>query len=121
MYTSGITHPLLLGIFTKTFQRPTLDAKLKAVTAHGMSEVQFNLSCADLPSLPDDPDDLDAAICAQICDTFMRHGVNMTAISGTFNIGMGDKFDEKATKPMPAGTYGFWEAGMKHYVWTGMR
>jgi quercetin dioxygenase-like cupin family protein len=41
----------------------------------------------------------------------------VTVISGTFNIGMGDKFDEKATKAMPAGTYGFWEAGMKHFVW----
>ncbi len=41
----------------------------------------------------------------------------VTVISGTFNIGMGDKFDEKATDAMPAGTYGYWEAGMKHYVW----
>lgn len=42
----------------------------------------------------------------------------VTVIAGTFNIGMGDKVDEKATKPMPAGTYGFWKAGMKHFVWT---
>ena len=41
----------------------------------------------------------------------------VTVISGTFNIGMGTKFDEKATKPMPAGTYGYWETGMKHFVW----
>src|SRR5262249_28872991 len=41
----------------------------------------------------------------------------VTVISGTFNIGMGDKFDEKATKAMPAGTYGYWEASMKHFVW----
>ena len=40
----------------------------------------------------------------------------VTVISGTFNIGMGDKFDEKKLKLMPAGTYGFWEAGMKHFV-----
>ena len=42
----------------------------------------------------------------------------VTVISGTFNIGMGEKFDEKNTKAMPAGTYGYWEAGMKHFVWT---
>lgn len=42
----------------------------------------------------------------------------VTVISGTFNIGMGEKFDEKAAKPMLAGTYGYWEAGMKHFVWT---
>jgi quercetin dioxygenase-like cupin family protein len=41
----------------------------------------------------------------------------VTVISGTFNIGMGETFDEKATKPMIAGTYGFWEADMKHFVW----
>ena len=38
-------------------------------------------------------------------------------ISGTFNIGMGEKFDQNATQAMPAGTYGYWEAGMKHFVW----
>jgi quercetin dioxygenase-like cupin family protein len=42
----------------------------------------------------------------------------VTVISGTFNIGMGERFDAKATKAMPAGTYGYWEAGMKHFVWT---
>ena len=41
----------------------------------------------------------------------------ITVISGTFNVGMGDAFDQTKTKPMPAGTYGFWPAGMKHFVW----
>jgi len=41
----------------------------------------------------------------------------VTVISGSFNIGMGDKFDLAATRPMPAGTYGYWPAGMKHFVW----
>jgi hypothetical protein len=41
----------------------------------------------------------------------------VTVISGTFHIGMGEKFDPAATTPMPAGTYGHWEAGMKHFVW----
>jgi quercetin dioxygenase-like cupin family protein len=40
----------------------------------------------------------------------------ITVISGTFRIGMGEKFDAKTTEPMPAGTYGYWEAGMKHFV-----
>src|SRR5262245_26429936 len=40
----------------------------------------------------------------------------VTVISGTFNIGMGAKFEKEKTTPMPAGTYGFWEAGMKHFV-----
>jgi anti-sigma factor ChrR (cupin superfamily) len=41
----------------------------------------------------------------------------LTMISGTFNIGMGDKFDASKGTPMPAGAFGIWEAGMKHYVW----
>lgn len=41
----------------------------------------------------------------------------ITVISGTFNVGMGDKFDRTRTQAMPAGTYGFWPAGMKHFVW----
>src|SRR4051812_26680136 len=32
----------------------------------------------------------------------------VTVISGTFNIGMGDTFDESATQAMTAGAYGFW-------------
>ena len=41
----------------------------------------------------------------------------LTVISGTFNIGMGDKFDASKTTAMPPGSFGTWEAGMKHYVW----
>lgn len=41
----------------------------------------------------------------------------VTVIAGTFNIGMGEKFDKDATQPMSAGTYGHWEPGMKHFVW----
>ena len=41
----------------------------------------------------------------------------VTVISGTFNLGMGDKFDKALTQPMPAGTFGFWPAGMKHFAW----
>ena len=41
----------------------------------------------------------------------------ITVISGTFNVGMGDRFDQSKTQPMPVGTYGFWPAGMKHFVW----
>jgi hypothetical protein len=42
---------------------------------------------------------------------------HVTVISGTFNFGMGDKFDQSATQAMPAGTFGFWPAGMKHFAW----
>ena len=42
---------------------------------------------------------------------------HVTVISGTFNIGMGDKFDKTVTKEMPAGAFGHWPAGMKHFAW----
>jgi hypothetical protein len=41
----------------------------------------------------------------------------VTVISGTFHIGMGEMFDAKATRAMPAGSYGYWPAGMTHFVW----
>lgn len=41
----------------------------------------------------------------------------VTIIAGTFHLGMGEKFDESATQALPAGTYGYWPAGMKHFVW----
>jgi quercetin dioxygenase-like cupin family protein len=41
----------------------------------------------------------------------------VTVISGTFHLGMGDMFDSTKGEVLPAGTYGSWPAGMKHYVW----
>jgi quercetin dioxygenase-like cupin family protein len=41
----------------------------------------------------------------------------VTVISGTFHIGMGATFDKAKAEAMPAGTYGTWPAGMKHFVW----
>jgi quercetin dioxygenase-like cupin family protein len=41
----------------------------------------------------------------------------LTVISGSFHIGMGEKFDPKGAVAMPAGSFGTWAAGMKHFVW----
>jgi hypothetical protein len=41
----------------------------------------------------------------------------VTILAGTFHIGMGEKFDSSRGQEMPAGTYGTWPAGMKHFVW----
>jgi quercetin dioxygenase-like cupin family protein len=40
----------------------------------------------------------------------------LTVISGSFRLGMGATFDEKALRAMPPGAFGFWPAGMKHFV-----
>jgi hypothetical protein len=41
----------------------------------------------------------------------------ITVISGTFHLGMGDTFDLTKGQALPAGTYGNWPPGMKHFVW----
>lgn len=41
---------------------------------------------------------------------------HVTVISGTFNLGMGDKFDTAKASSMPAGTFGFLAPKMKHYA-----
>jgi sugar phosphate isomerase/epimerase len=72
-----------IGIFAKTFSRPTLEATLDAVVAHGIHTVQFNLSCAGLPTLPDT---LPAATAERIRHALAVRGIRMAAISGTFNL-----------------------------------
>jgi quercetin dioxygenase-like cupin family protein len=41
----------------------------------------------------------------------------VTVIAGTFHIAMGEKLDRTAGQPMPAGSFGYWPAGMKHFAW----
>lgn len=42
---------------------------------------------------------------------------HVTVIAGTFNVGVGETFDKTATKPMPAGTFGYWPPPMRHFAW----
>lgn len=41
----------------------------------------------------------------------------ITVISGTFHLGMGETFDPTKSNVMPAGTFGYWGEGMRHYGW----
>ncbi len=72
-----------IGIFAKTFVRPTLSATLDAVQAHGLDCVQFNLACAGLPSMPDTLSD---AVIEDIRRQMAARHMHMAAISGTFNM-----------------------------------
>ena len=72
-----------IGIFSKTFARPTLAGVLDAVAAHGLQHVQFNLDCAGLEPMPDVIDD---ATCDVIRQALAARGIEMAAISGTFNM-----------------------------------
>ena len=71
-----------LGIFSRTFIRPTLDEVLEAVSAHGLSHVHFNLKSAGVPNLPEE---IAEDVCARIRQSFESHGIEMISISGTFN------------------------------------
>lgn len=41
----------------------------------------------------------------------------LTVISGTYYLGVGEKFDEAATREMPAGSFASMPAGVKHFGW----
>ena len=41
----------------------------------------------------------------------------LTIISGTVNLGTGDRFDAAATKALPAGTYSSMPPKMTHFAW----
>lgn len=72
-----------IGIFSKTFVRPTLDTVLDAVAEHGLYAVQFNMSCAGVGEMPAEitPD-----LRATIRQALAARGITMAAISGTFNM-----------------------------------
>jgi len=42
----------------------------------------------------------------------------LTVISGTFFMGMGEKFDPSAAHEMPAGSYELMPKEMRHFAWT---
>ena len=72
-----------LGIFAKTFLRPTLEGVFDAVVKHGLSLVQLNFSCAGLPNLPErvEPDLLE-----KIRRETAARNITLVALSGTFNM-----------------------------------
>lgn len=72
-----------IGIFSKTFARPTLGAVLDAVAEHGVHAVQFNLSCAGVEEIPDV---IAPTLVATIRQEMAARGITMSAISGTFNM-----------------------------------
>jgi sugar phosphate isomerase/epimerase len=74
---------MYLGIFAKTFPRPTFEETLDAIADRGLTHVQFNMSCTGLPTLPDRHDQNH---CIWIARSFRERGLTMAAISGTFNL-----------------------------------
>jgi len=72
-----------IGIFAKTFSRPTLEENLDAVRFHRLSVVQYNFACAGLPRLPDR---IHPALAHQIAAAAASGRITIAAVSGTFNM-----------------------------------
>ena len=72
-----------LGIFAKTFVRPTVEAVFDAVASHGLRCVQFNMACAGGEPMPAT---IDAAIAHRIRAAAASRNIEIAAVSGTFNM-----------------------------------
>lgn len=71
------------GIFAKTFNRRTLGETLDAVGSSGLKFIQFNFSCAGLPSIPDE---IESSIARGIASELKKRSLRMAAVSGTCNL-----------------------------------
>jgi sugar phosphate isomerase/epimerase len=72
-----------LGIFARTFPRPTLGETFDAVVAHELHCVQFNMACVGLPSLPDH---IENDVIARIHKEATSRQISIAAVSGTYNM-----------------------------------
>jgi sugar phosphate isomerase/epimerase len=72
-----------LGIFAKTFARTSLGEALDAVRAHGIGCVQFNMSCAGLPTMPEE---IPSVVAERIRVALDGRDLTVAAVSGTFNM-----------------------------------
>jgi sugar phosphate isomerase/epimerase len=72
-----------LGIFARTFPRPTLEETFDAVVAHELHCVQFNMACVGLPSLPNY---IDKDVINRIRMEAASRKISIAAVSGTYNM-----------------------------------
>ncbi len=87
-----------IGIFAKTFKRNNYSEVFDAVCMCGYTTVQFNMSCAGLPSMPDT---FCETLPRQINKSILDHNLSMAALSGTFNMIHPDKtIREKGLRSM---------------------
>ena len=72
-----------IGIFAKTFVRPTLEEVLDAIQDQGLACLQFNMVCVGLPPLPDH---IDPGLCDHVRQEIAVRGLKMAAVSGSYNM-----------------------------------
>jgi sugar phosphate isomerase/epimerase len=73
-----------LGVFAKTYEGVSVDQAFESAARDGFSCVQFNLACVGLDTLPAEP--VPEAIALEIRRAARRHGIEIAAVSGTFNM-----------------------------------
>jgi sugar phosphate isomerase/epimerase len=72
-----------IGIFAKTFNRPTIEELFQAIAGFGINSVQFNLSCLGLETLPGN---VSFQLVQRIADAAEQATIELAALSGTFNM-----------------------------------
>lgn len=72
-----------LGIFAKTFSRPSLPETLDGVVGSGLQTMQFNMALTGGPSLPDQ---IAAELATRIRTEAGSRGLTIAAVSGTYNM-----------------------------------
>ena len=72
-----------IGIFAKTFSRPTIEELFQAIAGYGINSVQFNLSCVGLETLPEN---VSSELVQRIADAAEQAALELAALSGTFNM-----------------------------------
>src|SRR5436305_7143327 len=82
-----------LGIFARTFTRPTLAGIFDAVVAHELHCVQFNMACVGLPSLPDH---IENDVIAHVRMEASSRKISIAGVSGTYNMIHPDPMQRKA-------------------------
>lgn len=72
-----------LGIFARTFEGTDPDGVLKSVAQAGFACAQYNMACSGLPSMPDE---ITAAEARSVAEAAERYGLEIVAVSGTYNM-----------------------------------
>jgi sugar phosphate isomerase/epimerase len=72
-----------LGIFAKTYQRPTVEEIFAAAAADGFASVQFNFVSAGLSPMPDV---IEPRIIARVRAAAVAAGIDIVSLSATYNM-----------------------------------
>jgi sugar phosphate isomerase/epimerase len=72
-----------LGILSKVFVRPTLEAVLDAIAAAGLTCMQFNFESAGLMPMPDE---IPNGLARRIRQAASSRGLEIASVQGTFNM-----------------------------------